>query len=84
MVAFRALFWLVIVSLFVPFKVFDPVTGEFQIDYGALSARAASVMHLCETKPEACAAADRIATLAKAEAVRLITAIAEAQAPDAP
>ncbi len=72
MVALRALFWLALVSLYVPYKTFDPEAGKVEIDYPGLRARIAALTHPCETTPKACKAAQALLKRAEEEARALL------------
>jgi hypothetical protein len=75
MLVLRALFWLALVSLFVPYKEFDLVRGRYEVDYRALSRQFHALIHMCETKPEVCTAAQDLARVAREEALRLAAAV---------
>jgi hypothetical protein len=77
MLLLRALFWLVVVGLFVPYKEFDLATGEFKVDYPALGRQFHALVHVCGTKPELCEAARDLAHVAQKEAVRLAASAGE-------
>lgn len=77
MLVFRALFWLALASLFVPYKEFDLARGRYEVDYKALGRQVHALIHVCETKPELCAAARDLARVARAEALRLAAALRE-------
>jgi hypothetical protein len=67
----RALFWLAVVSLFVPYKEFDLEKGRFRVDYPALNHQLHALAHPCKTSPDFCEAAGDLAHVAKKELVRL-------------
>jgi hypothetical protein len=77
MIVLRALFWLAVVSLFVPYKEFDPMKGEFRVDYRALNRQAHALVHVCETEPKVCEAARALARATQKEALRLAGAMVE-------
>jgi hypothetical protein len=67
----RALFWLAVVSLFVPYKEFDLDKGKFRVDYKALNRQVHALVHPCKTSPDFCEAARDLAHVAGKEIVRL-------------
>ncbi len=77
MLVFRALFWLAVVSLFVPYKEFDLDKGKFRVDYKALNRQFHALVHVCKTEPDVCEAAGDLARLAQKEAVRLAASAGE-------
>lgn len=77
MILLRALFWLAVMSLFVPYKEFDLDKGKIQVDYAALNKQFYAVVHVCETKPDFCEAAGDLAQALRHETMRLAISAGE-------